>query len=353
MKIFYHFIMDPRSGGPHQFVNNFIHVTKNKIKNKIIINGKKKNDIHLSFYRNNRRFLYLFEVIINLTKIYLFFKQKQKLNKNIVINIHGFYNFAPLFFSIFSKKKINWFIHEEIKKKYFFIFEIMGRKFNIFFLYDFNLIGIKKKSNFFIIKPSIDTNFWSIKKIKFYKNTFINVGNLNPLKNHNLLLNAASKIKYTIKIFIAGGRLYSHKTYYSNILRSKKRIEKKSKTKIFLLGKLSKELIKKNLSLSEFFIMSSKSEGTPFALLEAMSCKKICIIPKIKTLSKIFTNGFNGFYFKDNNVQSLSAVLVKVINLKKRNKTMIQKRARKLVLERFSNKIFKKNIEKHFIYNYD
>ena len=42
MKIFYHFIMDPRSGGPHQFVSNFIHVTKNKIKNKIIINGKKK-----------------------------------------------------------------------------------------------------------------------------------------------------------------------------------------------------------------------------------------------------------------------------------------------------------------------
>ena len=72
MNIFYHFLMDPRRGGPHQFIDNFVNYSRGKIINKILINGINKN-IHLSFYRNKGRFFYIFEIIINLIKIFLFF----------------------------------------------------------------------------------------------------------------------------------------------------------------------------------------------------------------------------------------------------------------------------------------
>ena len=70
MKIFYHFLMDPRRGGPHQFVDNFVNITKNKIKNKILINGIRKN-INLSFYRDSGRIFYIFEVLIHYYNVLL------------------------------------------------------------------------------------------------------------------------------------------------------------------------------------------------------------------------------------------------------------------------------------------
>lgn len=342
--------MDPRRGGPHQFVDNFVNITKNKIKNKILINGIRKN-INLSFYRDSGRIFYIFEVLINLIKIFLYFK-RNKLNKERVINVHGFYNLAPLFYVFLFKKKFNWFIHEEIKKKYFFVFNLLKKKDSIFFLYNPKHLKIKKKDNFFILKPSISTKFWNVKKNKSFNNNFLTVGNLNPLKNHELLLNSINKINKKINLKIVGRNLSSHKAYYDKIIYLKKKIEINSKSRVNLLGNMNKHQVKREMSTSDFFIMTSRSEGTPFALLEAMSCRKVCIIPKIKTLSKIFKNNYNGFYFEDDNVKSLCEVLKKVLHLDKRKKIDIGKRSRELVINEFSNEIFKKKIIK-FLKNYE
>lgn len=339
--------MDPRRGGPHQFIDNFINSTRGRILNKVFINGVQKN-INLSFLRNYGRFFYFFEIFINLIKIFLFFNKK-RLNKSEIINIHGLYNLAPLIYVFLSRKKFNWFIHEEIKKNLFFIFNLFSKKNNIFFLYDPVRLKIQKKNNFLILKSSVDTKFWYLKKNRSLDCNFLTVGNLNPLKNHGLLLNSIYKINKKINLQIAGEKLSSHKKYFDNILDLKKKIEKNSKSKIIILGKINKNKIKEKMSLSSYFIMTSRSEGTPFALLEAMSCQKICIIPKIKTLSKIFKNNYNGFYFKDNDVKSLNKVLLKVLNLNKKKKLEIGKRARELVKKEFSNEIFKKNINKIFL----
>jgi len=348
MNTFYHFIMDPRSGGPHQFVKNFINNTNRAFDNFLIMNGKIDKKFNLVFYRNIARHFYLFEIIVNFFKIFFFFKFKNK-NRKVTLNIHGFYNFSPLFCSFLFDYKINWFIHEEIPKKYFFFLKIIPNKLNLFFLYNFKSIGLKKKKNFFIIKPSIDTNYCSKNYNKIIKNSFISVGNLNPTKNHLLLLEAALKIKKKIQINIAGGKLNSHKKYYEKILSLKNKCNKFSMADVTLLGKISNKLIKKHLSSSEYFIMTSFSEGTPFALLEAMSCEKICIIPKIKTLNKIFKNNYDGFYFKENNVNSLLFVLLKVLELKTKQKKIIGRNSRSIILREYSSKIFQKEVYNHFI----
>ncbi len=340
--------MDPRSGGPHQFVKNFVNNSNQAFDNFLIINGKIDKKFNLVFYRNIARYFYLFEIIVNFFKIFFFFKFKNK-NKKVTLNIHGFYNISPVIFSIFFDYRTNWFIHEEIPKKYFSLLKIFSNKINLFFLYDFKSIGIKKKKNYFIIKPSIDTNYWSKTYNKIIKNSFISVGNLNPTKNHLLLLEAALKIKKKIKINIAGRKLNSHKKYYEKILSLKSKCNKFSMANVTLLGKISNKLIKKHLSSAEYFIMTSFSEGTPFALLEAMSCEKICIVPKIKTINKIFKNNYDGFYFKENNVNSLLTVLLKVLELKTKQKKKIGRNSRSIILREYSSKIFKKEIYNHFI----
>lgn len=185
--------------------------------------------------------------------------------------------------------------------------------------------------------------------MKIIRNSFLSIGNLNPTKNYLLLLEAALKIKKKILIKIAGGKLNSHNKYYKNILSLINNCNKSSLAKVKLLGKVKSELIKKNLSSSEYFVMTSHSEGTPFALLEAMSCEKICIIPRIKTLKKIFKDNHNGFYFKENNAKSLLNVLLKVLKLQKKQKNRIGKRSRLIVLREYSNKVFEKKIYNHFI----
>ena len=115
--------MDPRSGGPHQFVKNFVNNSNQVFDNFLIINGKIDKKFNLVFYRNIARYFYLFEIIVNFFKIFFFFKFKNK-NKKITLNIHGFYNISPIIFSILFDYKTNWFIHEEIPKKYFFILKI-------------------------------------------------------------------------------------------------------------------------------------------------------------------------------------------------------------------------------------
>ena len=340
--------MDPRSGGPHQFVKNFVNNSNQAFDNFLVTNGKKDKKFNLVFYRNIARYFYFFEIIVNFLKIFFFFKFKNK-NKKITLNIHGCYNISPIIFSILFDYKTNLFIHEEIPKKYFFLLKIFSNKINLFFLYDFKSIGIKKKKNYFIIKPSIDTNYWSKTYNKIIKNTFISVGNLNPTKNHLLLLEVALKIKKKIQIKIAGRKLNSHKKYYEKILNLKTKCNKFSMANVTLLGKISNKLIKKYLSSSEYFIMTSYSEGTPFALLEAMSCEKICIVPKIKTINKIFKNNYDGFYFKVNNVNSLLTVILKVLKLNTKRKKEIGKNSRLIILREYSNVLFKKKIYNHFI----
>lgn len=352
MKTFYHFIMDPRRGGPHQFVKNFTNVTNNKIRNYTVINGRKNSKLNLYFFRNLRRYLYFFEVIINFLKIFFFFK-KIKQNQNLVINIHSFYNIAPILFSIFFNGKINWFIHEEISKKKQFFLKVIPKKINLIFLYNFKSIGIKKKENYFIIKPSIDTNYWKNNSKKFTKNSVISVGNLNPTKNHLLLLKAIFKIKTPLKLKIAGGKLNSHREYYKKIIKLRSEYKKTKFKEIKLLGKISNNLIKKNLLSSEYFVMTSHSEGTPFALLEAMSCEKICIIPKINTLKNLLKHNHSGFYFNKNNVISLKSILLKVISLNNKEKNLIGRNCRKIILKEYSKDVFKKKIQRYFIKDYE
>ncbi len=128
------------------------------------------------------------------------------------------------------------------------------------------------------IYNGIDTKIFKPKKVyKANVNTFINVARISDVKNHNLLLDAFSlaiKENNKLKLKIVGN---------GPLLEDiKQKIKKLNLDKyIVLLGNLDKNLVQKELVSSDIFILTSKYEGLPLSVLEAMSCGLPIISTKV------------------------------------------------------------------------
>jgi len=79
----------------------------------------------------------------------------------------------------------------------------------------------------------------------------------------------------------------------------------------------------------EIFVLPSKREAFPFALLEAMARGKIIVASRTKGAEELINNGINGFLFEVGNYVELKEVLEKVNNLDDTSKEKIKKKAMK------------------------
>lgn len=329
------FLLDSRTGGPHQVLTS----VKKKInkKNKDIFLDSNKEVFFFKFKKISLVF-YALDVLFNAIVILKNFKSASD------YLIYGIYNISPVIAGIILKKKLFWFILEKpgligALILYFF------RNFNIeFILIDKNL---KKKfnlknSNVFI--PDINFKFWK-KKITHRKKKYFNivcVGNINKLKNYVNLVNYLSVIKFNFHLNIVGDKLLNQKEYYNDLKIKIRNHNKKNNSKIFLLGRKNKYSIKKILNHTDLFILPSLTEGLSISLLEAMSMSCICLVSNESNHSKII-NKNNGFVF-DLNQKSFAYNLNKIYNLNSLKKTKIRDNARTTVIN-----IIKKNNSLSFV----
>ena len=178
-------------------------------------------------------------------------------------------------------------------------------------------------------------------KFKYFKKSYLNIisiARLNDQKDHFCILNAISKLKGKIKIkvlFMGNGKLL--KNIKNDI--NEKRLHKIVKIINF----------KKNpfpyLSQSDLFILSSKFEGLPNVLLEALVMKKMIISSDCPTGPReILDNGKGGLLFKTGDVDDL----VKKINFFTRNKKISNRKINYGFkrLHRFEEKL---NLNKYFL----
>lgn len=164
---------------------------------------------------------------------------------------------------------------------------------------------------------------------------FITVGRLIELKGHKYLIEAFSKVIKEIKnskLFIIGDGPLRNELM---VLIKKKTLEKD----IILLG--LKKNIFKYLAKSDIFVLSSKYEGLPMVLLEALACGLPIISTNCNTGPKeILENGKYGFLV---NVMDSEDLAEKMIFLAKNNdyKKKFSKlsliRSEFFALEKFTN----------------
>ena len=168
----------------------------------------------------------------------------------------------------------------------------------------------------------------------FEKNNIILVGRLTKQKNFKLFINSFQQISEKfpdLKANIIGeGEL---KSEISNLIKSKK-----LESKIKLIG--FKENIFKYYKNSKIFVLSSLWEDPGFVLVEAGFLNLTVISSDCPNGPlEILDNGSRGFLFKNNNINSLTNCLSKVL----------EKSAEEIINKKLLNK---KNLKKYTIFSH-
>ncbi len=203
--------------------------------------------------------------------------------------------------------------------------------------------GAFAKDNLITVYNGIDLNKFNIDKTK---NDFvsldqnlincISVGRFNEQKDYPNLLNAIAlldkKLEVSIKFQIAGdGVLRSELECLINKLNLNDCVE--------LLG--NREDIPKLLSNSKFFILSSKHEGLPTVVIEAMACGCFVIATDCGGTAEIM--GDTGILVPPQDSQALAQAMQQALSLTDEQIEVNNKRARKRIEELFS---LEKSVEK-------
>ncbi len=170
---------------------------------------------------------------------------------------------------------------------------------------------------------------------KLNSKTIISVGRFNKIKRINLLLEVLKRTENDIKLILVGDGEEKEK-----IIKQIKKsgLEKRVK----LTGMLYKEEVEKQLIKSSIFILTSRSEGLPMVILEAMDKGLPCIAFETKSgVSDIIINNKNGYIIKNDNIEEMAKKIDELIN----NKALLKKfsiEAKKTVKNFSVNNIKKK-----------
>ena len=187
-----------------------------------------------------------------------------------------------------------------------------------------------EKFNFISEKKSLALSFG----IDLCTPLFIAVGRFHEAKDYPNLIKAFFKFKQTEefkirmpKLLIAGdGDLRPE-------IESK--IEQLSlEQDIILLGR--REDISDLLNLADYFVLSSKYEGLPTVIMEAMACHTYVIATDCGGSAEIM--GDTGLLVQPQNSLALAEALEKALQLTAENVTENNKKARQLIEEKFSLK---------------
>ena len=186
-----------------------------------------------------------------------------------------------------------------------------------------------KKKNVGLVPRGIDTNKFSprgkcqelLKKHNIKKNekVIITVANLVPVKNTDFLLTTYEKIcneKKNIRLFIIGDNDNEYgKELYDRAMRSK------FSNRINFTGKVQN--ISDYHSIADIFVFTSKKEGCPVSLLEAMSSGIPIAASKVSGVKDIL-KPFPEHMFISDNVDSFKNLILKILYGEKSNNIEIR-----------------------------
>ncbi len=162
-------------------------------------------------------------------------------------------------------------------------------------------------------------------------NKWISVGRLLESKGFEKVIDVFSsfhKMNNLSKLYIIGSGPIKNKLYT--------KINNLSlESKVLLKGHLSQDLVIKNMSDSEIFILlsSKKGERLPNVIKEAMLSKCICISSYTPGIEELIIDGVNGFIIKDDDY---SKIIKKISSLSLKEKEDLKNNAREHIINNFA-----------------
>ncbi|WP_414828107.1 glycosyltransferase [Alteromonas sp. H39] len=164
------------------------------------------------------------------------------------------------------------------------------------------------------------------------------VARLDPIKNHNMMLNAFKKVLDTgidAKLVIVGDgeeRANLESTIESLALTDN----------VILTGYITEPAA--YLEAMDIYLLSSLSEGTSMTLLEAMSLYRPCVVTDAGGNPEIIEHGYNGLVTPNDDAQAYASAIIELCNNADARSEM-GKAARIRFEERFSTASMTKSFE--------
>ena len=134
-----------------------------------------------------------------------------------------------------------------------------------------------------VIPNYVDTELFIPSYNYMWKNKIIMVGRFDPVKRQELVIKALAGSD--IELILIGRGI---------LKESLKRIAKENKVRLNIIENVPNPNLPKYLNEADIFIISSKLEGHPKALIEAMSCGLPCIGTNSPGIKNVITDGVNG-----------------------------------------------------------
>lgn len=217
--------------------------------------------------------------------------------------------------------------------------------------------GIVEKNKLIVIYNGIDTEeFFPSSKIREKmrsdyevndKFVWLAVGRMHEAKNYDLLIKSFKKVneyKDSVLFIIGDGRGNEEK--YKKLI-SKLNLEER----IFLLG--NKTNINDFINMSDAFVLSSKWEGMPNALIEACSCGVPAVATDVGGVSEILENKKTGFIAKNDEIDDFSKLMGYLMELSDSERRYMGEKARKNIIKDFSIQNVVKDWESLYVQQYN
>ena len=294
-------------------MHTLIRCARPKSVESVVVTTKRgeMTDVALFNFRHFWVPLYLLEVLVNSLFLIFLIAFGSISRKSAVFHVHGAANIAPIIAARLVGVPVVWNFHETTPE--------FGRlvRFGLVVLrgHPHELVVVASKSkdvyelgNAELVPVAIDEGFWSRELVGSEREEhcmwhggegareerlrILAVGNLNPLKGMDILLEAVGKLDRLFHVKIIGAELDTHQEYADDLYRlAGDIVAAKQGCEIEFLGWKDKKAIRALLASCDVFVLPSRSEACPTVLLEAMAMDCVCIASDVGDV-KVMLSGY-------------------------------------------------------------
>jgi glycosyltransferase involved in cell wall biosynthesis len=179
-----------------------------------------------------------------------------------------------------------------------------------------------REENMVVLPNSTNLELFKAKPNTTKKFDLITVGRLIPLKGISELIEVSKYLNLSLAIVGGGPEELALKE-----------LARKLGASVSFLGEISPDGVVENLNASRLFVLNSSHEGSPHALIEAMSCGMTCIARENTGSVEIISNNINGLLY--NSRDGLKEAISKALE-DKDMALKLGKNAREDAIKRFS-----------------
>lgn len=301
MQYVYHFILDHRVGGPHVYVDTLRNALPENVKSVVVTTGHgPMTELSLVNLRHYWTPLYALELLINMLILLLMLLTGSIKRQHSIFHVHGGVNLAPLLAARLAGIPVMWLIHETTPS-YSQMIRIGKRILKGYRQHAIAVVANRAREVYGLdgaelLPATIDPAFWSRANLDAeiaelvgckwrdepdrFPRAFrlLAIANLNPLKGIDVLLDALAEVNGGWHLQVIGIELKTHKDYVRSLFqKADEVVQQNPRVCIDFLGWQDKYAIRELLASCDAFVLPSRSEACPIALLEAISMGCTCV----------------------------------------------------------------------------